>query len=104
MQQKLGPENFGWVWENLGRKKIQSKKSIEVTLVQKFDEQKFGRKFWSKEVIQINFKNVGPKDRLGFSPRTHKLYFQEILKVTGNLKEYDLNFKSTRLILCMGYI
>ena len=33
-------------------------------------------------------------NRLVFSPQTHKLCSQEILKVTGNLKEYEQIFKS----------
>ena len=31
--------------------------------------------------------------QLPFSLQTHKLYSQEILKVTGNLKECELNLK-----------
>ena len=30
------------------------------------------------------------------APQTRELCSQEILKVMGNLKEYELNFKSTR--------
>ena len=42
------------------------------------------------------FKDNNKKDRLGFSPRTHELYSQEILQVTGNPKEYEPDFKSTK--------
>ena len=44
---------------------------------------------------------MGYRIMLGFSPRTHKLCFQEILKLTGNLKKYEQNFKNTRWILCV---
>ena len=43
-------------------------------------------------------------DRLGFSLRTQELYWLEILKFTGNLKEYEPDFKSTRGILSLKYI
>ena len=35
--------------------------------------------------------------RVQFSPRTHKLCSLEILKATGNLKEYKPNFKKHQM-------